>query len=88
MDTVMKLSRPQNYTAQEGARFILDAPHLGVLLGEPPLHHHARHERGNPHSVPAMCVGPGNYFHDPTASALRGAFREIGTQLGNLRLEQ
>jgi Flp pilus assembly protein TadG len=32
--------------------------------------------------------GPGYYFHAPTASALRGAFREIGTQLGNLRLEQ
>jgi hypothetical protein len=33
-------------------------------------------------------TGPGYYFHAPTASDLRAAFREIGTQLGNLRLEQ
>jgi hypothetical protein len=32
--------------------------------------------------------GPGHYFHAPTASDLRGAFREIGSQLGNLRLER
>lgn len=32
--------------------------------------------------------GPGYYFHAPSASALRGAFREIGSQLGNLRLER
>lgn len=32
--------------------------------------------------------GPAYYFHAPSASDLRGAFREIGTQLGNLRLEQ
>lgn len=32
--------------------------------------------------------GPGYYFHAPTAGDLRTAFREIGTQLGNLRLEQ
>jgi Flp pilus assembly protein TadG len=31
---------------------------------------------------------PANYFHAPTAADLRGAFREIGTQLGNLRLER
>ncbi len=32
--------------------------------------------------------GPGYYFHAPNASDLRTAFREIGTQLGNLRLER
>jgi Flp pilus assembly protein TadG len=32
--------------------------------------------------------GPGYYFHAPTAADLRTAFREIGTQLGNLRLER
>jgi hypothetical protein len=32
--------------------------------------------------------GPGYYYHAPTAADLRTAFREIGTQLGNLRLER
>ena len=32
--------------------------------------------------------GPGYYFHAPTAADLRTSFREIGTQLGNLRLER
>lgn len=36
----------------------------------------------------ACASGPGHYFHAPTAGDLRGAFREIGTQLSNLRLER
>ncbi len=32
--------------------------------------------------------GPGHYFDAPTPSDLRTAFREVGTQLGNLRLER
>jgi Flp pilus assembly protein TadG len=32
--------------------------------------------------------GPGHYFDAPTPVALRTAFRAIGTQLGNLRLER
>jgi Flp pilus assembly protein TadG len=32
--------------------------------------------------------GPGYYFHAPSASDLRTAFREIGSQLSNLRLEK
>ncbi len=32
--------------------------------------------------------GPGFYYHAPSAADLRTAFREIGTQLGNLRLER
>lgn len=36
----------------------------------------------------SCATGPGYYFHAPTAADLRTAFREIGTQLGNLRLER
>jgi Flp pilus assembly protein TadG len=36
----------------------------------------------------ACASTPSNYFHAPTAADLRTAFREIGTQLGNLRLEK
>jgi hypothetical protein len=32
--------------------------------------------------------GPGYYFHAPSAADLRTAFREIGSQLSNLLLEQ
>jgi hypothetical protein len=34
------------------------------------------------------CASPGNYYNSPTGTDLQNAFKQIGTQLSNLRISQ